>query len=53
MKKIKSIIKKLMENLFKIKELKDIPKQVQEILYKFIKDKAYFPHSYLTTNQIY
>ena len=51
-KKIKGIIKKFQENLLsKTKKLKD--EIIEKILYNFIKERAYFPHSFLTTNQVY
>ena len=54
MKVIKSIIQKLMENFQKkVKKLRDIPKNIQQILYKFIKERAYFPYSFLSINQVY
>ena len=54
MKEIKSIIQKLMENFQKkVKKLRDIPKNIQQILYKFIKERAYFPYSFLSINQVY
>ena len=51
--KIVAIIKKFIENLIsKATKLKDIPDRVEEVLYEFIKDGAYFPKKYLTTFQI-
>ena len=51
-KQIKGIIKKFQENLLsKTKKLKD--EKIEKILYNFIKERAYFPHSFLTTNQVY
>ena len=51
-KKIKVIIKKFQENLLsKTKKLKD--EIIEKILYNFIKERGYFPHSFLTTNQVY
>ena len=52
--KIKAIIQKFVENLIhKTTKLKDIPEVIQKILYNYIKERAYFPKKFLTTNQIY
>ena len=51
--KIVAIIKKFIENLIaKSSKLSDIPEKVEQVLYEYIKDKAYFPKKYLSTYQI-
>lgn len=51
--KIIVLIKKFLENLIsKSTKTPDIPERVQQIIYNFIKDKAYFPRKFLTTYQI-
>ena len=46
-------MKKYIESLIaNSKKLTDIPERVQKIIYLYIKDKGYFPKSYLTTYQI-
>ena len=51
--KIIAMIRKYLESLIaNSTKLIDIPQRVQEILYSYIKDKAYFPKNYLTTYQI-
>jgi hypothetical protein len=51
--KIIAMIRKFLENLISNStKLIDIPERVQQILYSYIKDKAYFPKNYLTTYQI-
>ena len=51
--KIIAIIKKFMGNLItRSSKLSDVPMTVQRILYKFIKERAYFPRKYLSTYQI-
>ena len=50
--KIIVMIKKFMENLIaKTTKLIDIPDKVQEIIYDYIKERAFFPKQYLTTFQ--
>ena len=46
------MIKKFMENIIaKTTKLIDIPDKIQEIIYEFIKERAFFPKNYLTTFQ--
>ena len=50
--KIIVMIKKFMENIIaKTTKLVDIPDKIQEIIYEFIKERAFFPKGYLTTFQ--
>ena len=50
--KIIVIIKKFMENLIsKTTKLSDIPDRIQEIIYEYIRERGFFPKSYLTTFQ--
>ena len=50
--KIIVIIKKFMENLIsKTTRLSDIPDRIQEIIYEYIRERGFFPKSYLTTFQ--
>ena len=50
--KIIVIIKKFMENLIaKTTKLSDIPDRIQEIFYEYIRERGFFPKSYLTTFQ--
>ena len=52
--KIKAIIQKFVENLInKTQKLSEIPKSIQQIIYHFIKERAYFPREFFTTYQIY
>ena len=51
--KIIVMIKKFMENLIaKTTKLIEIPDKVQEIIYEYVKERAFFPNQYLTTFQI-
>ena len=50
--KIIVMIKKFMENIIsKTTKLIDIPERIQEIIYEYIKERAFFPKNYLTTFQ--
>ena len=50
--KIIVMIKKFMENLIaKTTRLTDIPQKIQEIIYEYIKERAFFAKEYLTTFQ--
>ena len=50
--KIIAIIKKFMENLIaKTAKMSDVPDKIQQIIYDFVKERAYFPKEYLTTFQ--
>ena len=50
--KIIVMIKKFMENIIaKTTKLSDIPDKIQEIIYDYIKERAFFPKNYLTTFQ--
>ena len=50
--KIIAIIKKFMENLIaKTAKMSDVPDKIQQIIYEYIKERAYFPKEYLTTFQ--
>ena len=50
--KIIVMIKKFMENLIaKTTKLSDISEKIQEIIYQYIKERAFFPKQYLTTFQ--
>ena len=52
--KIRAIIQKFIENLInKTQKLTEIPKSIQHIIYKYIKERAYFPREFFTTYQIY
>ena len=52
--KIKAIIQKFIENLInKTQKLTEIPKSIQQIIYKYIKERAYFPRYFFTIYQIY
>ena len=52
--KIKAIIQKFIENLInKTQKLSEIPKSIQQIIYNFIKERAYFPKEFFSTYQIY
>ena len=47
------MIKKFMENLIaKTTKLTDIPEKIQEIIYEYIKERAFFAKDYLTTFQV-
>ena len=47
------MIRKYLENLISnSSKLQDIPERVQNIIYKYIKDKGYFPKKYLLSYQI-
>ena len=51
--KIIAMIRKYLESLISNStKLADIPERVQQIIYSYIKDKAYYPKQYLTTYQI-
>jgi hypothetical protein len=51
--KIISVIKKYVEYLMSgSSKLNKIPERIQQIIYEFIKDGAYFPKKYLSTFQI-
>ena len=51
--KIIAMIKKFLENLIgKSTKLSDVPENIQKIFYKFIKEKAFYPKSYLSTFQV-
>ena len=50
--KIIVMIKKFMENIIaKTTKLAEIPDKIQEIIYEYIKERAFFPKNYLTTFQ--
>ena len=51
--KIIAFLNKFFENLLKkTTKLSDVPEKIQSILYKYIKDKAFFPRKYLSTFEI-
>ena len=51
--KIIGVIKKYVEYIITgSSKLSKIPERIQQIIYQFIKDEAYFPKKYLTTFQI-
>ena len=51
--KIIAMIRKYLESLISNStKLQDVPERVQQIIYNYIKDKAYFPKKYLSTYQI-
>ena len=50
--KIIVMIKKFMENIIaKTSKLSEIPEKIQEIIYEFVKERAFFAKGYLTTFQ--
>jgi hypothetical protein len=51
--KIIAMIRKYLESLISNStKLADVPERVQQIIYSYIKDKAYYPKQYLSTYQI-
>ena len=51
--KIIAMIRKYLESLISNStKLQDVPERVQQIIYNYIKDKAYFPNKFLSTYQI-
>jgi hypothetical protein len=51
--KIIAFLNKFFENLLKKStKINDVPEKIQAIIYKYIKDKAYFPRKYLSTFEI-
>ncbi len=49
--KLIALIKKYLENLVS-RKIRDIPESIQKILYKYIKERAFYPKSYLSIFQI-
>jgi hypothetical protein len=50
---IVALLTKFLTNLYsKSGKLLDLPEKIQEILYKYIKEKAYLPRKYLSTYEI-
>ena len=49
--KLIALIKKYLENLIS-RKIRDIPEHIQKILYKYIKERAFYPKSYLSIFQI-